>query len=206
VKDRVVQAALKNILEPVFEADFYPSSYGFRPGRSAHGALEQLRLYLRPHAAGPDHQRRLTYQWAIEGDIKACFDKIEHHALMERVRRRVGDPKVNRLILAFLKAGILSEQQFVRSDAGTPQGGILSPLLANIALAVLDERYERWVWPRRSIQSNQATTSVEASSVVRKANNTRRADLRRRTPVLVSVRYADDCAPRGCGKEAMMAN
>lgn len=73
VKDRVVQAALKNILEPVFEADFYPSSYGVRPGRSAHGELEQLRLYLRPCKAGPDDQRRLTYQWAIQGDIKARF-------------------------------------------------------------------------------------------------------------------------------------
>ena len=74
VRDRVVQAALKNILEPVFEADFYPTSHGFRPGKSAHGALEHLRLFLRPHEAGPEAQRRLTYQWAIEGDIKACLD------------------------------------------------------------------------------------------------------------------------------------
>jgi group II intron reverse transcriptase/maturase len=193
VKDRVVQAALKNILEPVFEADFYPTSYGFRPGRSAHGALEQLRLYLRPHAAGPDGQRRLPYQWAIEGDIKACFDKIDHHALMQRIRQRVGDPKVNRMVLSFLKAGILSDQQFVRSDAGTPQGGILSPLLANIALAVLDERYERWVWPRRSMQSTQATKTVEAPSILKAAERARQTDRRRRkTPVMVSVRYADD--------------
>jgi RNA-directed DNA polymerase len=193
VKDRVVQAALKNILEPVFEADFYPSSYGFRPGRSAHGALEQLRLYLRPCKAGPDSQRRLTYQWAIQGDIKACFDQIDHHALMQQVRRRVGDPKVNRLVLSFLKAGILSEQQFVRSDAGTPQGGILSPLLANIALAVLDERYERWVWPRRSMPSAQTSKPVESSTILAAAKYARKTDrLRRKTPVLVCVRYADD--------------
>jgi group II intron reverse transcriptase/maturase len=193
VKDRVVQAALKNILEPVFEADFYPSSYGFRPGRSAHGALEQLRLYLRPCKAGSGDHRRLTYQWAIQGDIKACFDRIDHHALMEQVRRRVGDPKVNRLVLSFLKAGIVSEQQFVRSDAGTPQGGILSPLLANIALAVLDERYERWVWPRRSVRPAQAAKPFEASSILAAAKYARRTDrLRRKTPVLVSVRYADD--------------
>jgi group II intron reverse transcriptase/maturase len=149
VRDRVVQAALKNILEPVFEADFYPTSYGFRPGRSAHGALEHLRCLLRPREAGPESERRLPYQWAIEGDIKACFDNIDHHALMVRLRRRVGDPKVSRLVLAFLKSGILSEQQFTRSEAGTPQGGILSPLLSNIALGVLDERYSRHVWPRR---------------------------------------------------------
>ena len=134
VRDRVVQAALKNILEPVFEADFYPTSYGFRPGKSAHGALEHLRLLLRPQGPVRKTERRLAYQWAIEGDIKACFDNIDHHALMVRLRRRIGDRKVSRLVLAFLKSGILSEEQFTRSEAGTPQGGILSPLLANIAL------------------------------------------------------------------------
>ena len=134
VKDRVVQAAVKNIVEPIFEADFYPTSYGFRPGKSVHAALEHLRMLLRPREAGPEARRRLPYQWAIEGDIKGCFDNIDHHALMVRVRQRVGDPKVNRLVLAFLKAGILSEAQFVRTESGTPQGGILSPLLANIAL------------------------------------------------------------------------
>ena len=73
--------------------------------------------------------------------VVVSFDNIDHHALMVRLRRRVGDPKVSRLVWAFLKSGILSEQQFTRSEAGTPQGGILSPLLANIALGVLDERY-----------------------------------------------------------------
>ncbi|HTR99120.1 MAG TPA: reverse transcriptase domain-containing protein [Bacteroidota bacterium] len=91
VTDRVVQAALKNILEPIFEADFYPVSYGFRPGKSAHGALEHLKMLLRPRDVGPAAERRLPYQWAIEGDIKGCFDNINHHALMERVRRRIGD-------------------------------------------------------------------------------------------------------------------
>jgi RNA-directed DNA polymerase len=190
VKDRVVQAALKNILEPVFEADFYPTSYGFRPGRSAHGALERLRLFLRPHAAGAEHQHQLTYQWAIEGDIKGCFDNIDHHALMNRLRRRSGDLKVNRLITAFLKAGVLSEQQFTRSDAGTPQGGILSPLLSNIALTVIDERYERHVWPRPLRRRGQARSSDRSES---RARLLRSADLRRkRIPIMVPIRYADD--------------
>lgn len=75
VTDRVVQAAVKNILEPIFEADFYPVSYGFRPGKSAHAALEHLRVLLRPKwAAGPDGELRLPYQWAIEGDIKGCLE------------------------------------------------------------------------------------------------------------------------------------
>jgi RNA-directed DNA polymerase len=128
VADRVVQAALKNIMEPIFEADFYPVSYGFRPGKSAHGALEHLRILLRPSEDRATGERRLSYQWAVEGDIKGCFDNIDHHGLMVRVRRRIGDSKVSRLVLAFLKSGALSEAQFFRTDSGTPQGGILSPL------------------------------------------------------------------------------
>lgn len=143
VKDRVVQSALKNILEPIFEAGFFPNSYGFRPGRGVHGALEHLRMLLRPWDA--QDGRRPVYQWVIEGDIKGCFDHIDHHALMGRVRRRVGDLKVTRLIRAFLAAGVLSEGQFLRTDTGTPQGGILSPLLANIALGIIEERYEQFV-------------------------------------------------------------
>lgn len=196
VRDRVVQAALKNILEPVFEADFYPTSYGFRPGRSAHGALEHLRCLLRPREAGPEDERRLPYQWAIEGDIKACFDNIDHHALMVRLRRRVGDPKVSRLVLAFLKSGILSERQFTRSEVGTPQGGILSPLLANIALGVLDERYSRHVWPRRMRYPNRngwTKTLTSAEEIGARAVHTRKDDLSvRRVPIAFPIRYADD--------------
>ena len=121
VKDRVVQAAVKNILEPIFEADFYPTSYGFRPGRSGHGAIAYLEMSLRPRHLKQGKGQRLPYQWAIKGDIKGCFDNIGHHGLMERVRLRIGDAKVNRLVLAFLKAGVLSEKQFTRTDDGTPQ-------------------------------------------------------------------------------------
>jgi RNA-directed DNA polymerase len=202
VKDRVVQAAMKNILEPIFEADFYPCSYGFRPGRSAHAALEELRKLLSPRhvTIGAAAEVRLPYQWAIEGDIKGCFDNINHHGLMERVRRRVGDAKVNRLIVAFLKAGVMAEEQFLRNGTGTPQGGILSPLLANIALSVLDERYERHTWPRRSPTLLHDTRKVQ----LRAASN-RNWDKRAGNIVLFPVRYADDCAPRRRGKGAAMA-
>jgi RNA-directed DNA polymerase len=196
VRDRVVQAALKNILEPVFEADFYPTSHGFRPGKSAHGALEHLRSLLRPHEAGPEAQRRLTYQWAIEGDIKACFDNIDHHALMVRLRRRVGDPKVSRLVLAFLKSGVLSGEQFTRSDTGTPQGGILSPLLANIALGVLDERYSRYAWPRRTHDvrpGGPAKPLSSAKKIMARGRELRKFDLHsRQVPIAYPIRYADD--------------
>jgi len=186
VKDRVVQAATKNVLEPIFEADFFPTSYGFRPGRSVHGAIAHLHLLLRP-PSGRKAEYGSPYQWAIEGDIKGCFDNIDHHVLMERVRRRVGDRKTARLVGAFLKAGVLSEEQFSRTDVGTPQGGILSPLLANIALGILDERYERHAWPRCT-----PTLETEPKRIWARANQRRQTDRRRRLPVLYPIRYADD--------------
>jgi len=129
VADRVVQASLKLVLEPIFEADFQPCSYGFRPRRRAQDAIEEIRFFA-AH----------SYEWVLEADIEACFDQIDHTALMQRLRRRVGDRRVLALVKAFLHAGILSEDQ-VRRDThtGTPQGGILSPLLANIALSLLDD-------------------------------------------------------------------
>lgn len=187
VVDRIVQAAVKNILEPIFEADFYPVSFGFRPGKSAHGALEYLRMLLRPRAVGPEAKRRLPYQWAIEGDIKGCFDNIDHHALMVRVRRRIGDGKVSRLVLAFLKSGVMSEAQFLRTDAGTPQGGILSPLLANIALCAIEERYARHVWPRHT-----PTPLTDPAAIARRAKGARETDRRRGLGVVMPIRYADD--------------
>ena len=130
-RDRTVQAALKLVLEPIFEADFKPCSYGFRPRRRAQDAIEEIFFYT-------TH----SYEWVLEGDIKSCFDEIDHTALMGRVRDRIGDKRILSLVKAFLKAGILGEDQVVRDTVtGTPQGGILSPLLANIALSVLDEHF-----------------------------------------------------------------
>jgi RNA-directed DNA polymerase len=141
----VVQAALKLVLEPVFEADFQPCSYGFRPGRRAQDAIAEVH-----HFCGR------SYEWIVEADIEACFDRIDHAAVMDRVRRRIEDKRVLRLVKAFLKAGILKEHGgFEDALTGTPQGGILSPLLANIALSALDEHFARaWMamgdeWQRR---------------------------------------------------------
>jgi RNA-directed DNA polymerase len=130
VADRVVQAALKLVLEPIFEADFQPVSYGFRPKRRAQDAIAEIH-----------HFGSRGYQWVLDADIEACFDSIDHVALMDRVRARVKDKKVLALVKAFLKAGVLTELGD-RQDThtGTPQGGILSPLLANIALSALDEQ------------------------------------------------------------------
>ncbi|HET9117233.1 MAG TPA: reverse transcriptase domain-containing protein [Pseudonocardiaceae bacterium] len=133
VRDRVVQAALKLVLEPIFEVDFQPCSYGFRPGRRVQDAVAEVQ-YLTFR----------SYEWVVEGDIEACFDRIDHRALMGRVRARIEDKRVLGLVKAFLHAGILKQHGgFQRSVTGTPQGGILSPLLANIALSALDEHFAR---------------------------------------------------------------
>jgi RNA-directed DNA polymerase len=133
ITDRVVQAALKLVLEPIFEADFAPVSYGFRPKRRAHDAIAEIQRF-----------GTKGYQWVLDADIEACFDSISHTALMDRVRARVKDKRVLALVKAFLKAGVLTETRHHEdSFTGTPQGGILSPLLANIALAALDEHAHR---------------------------------------------------------------
>jgi len=134
-RDRTVQAALKLVLEPIFEADFKPCSYGFRPRRRAHDAIAEIHQFT-----------SRSYEWVLEGDIEACFDMIDHPALMDRVRSRVGDKRVLAVVKAFLHAGVLGEDGTMRdSTTGTPQGGILSPLLANVALSALDEHFaEAW--------------------------------------------------------------
>lgn len=135
VRDRVVQACLKLVLEPILEADFLPASFGFRPLRRAQDAIETIRKNAQD-----------GYHWVFDGDIAACFDEIDQVALTNRLRQRVGDRRILDLVKAFLKAGLLTEEGINRdTHTGTPQGGILSPLLANLALAVLDEHFdEKW--------------------------------------------------------------
>lgn len=130
VADRVVMAAAKIVLEPIFEADFSPVSFGFRPKRSAHQALEVVR-----QAAN----RGLV--WVLDADIKACFDQIDHDALMGQVGRRVVDRQMLKLLRSWLRVGAFEGGMVSDTEAGTPQGSPVSPLLANIALHVLDEAW-----------------------------------------------------------------
>ena len=187
VEDRVVQAAVLHLLEPIFEAEFYSVSYGFRPKRACRDALEHIRVAIRPGMVrGKPAGRPPPYAWVIEGDIKSCFDEIDHHSVMTRLRRRVGDVKVGRLIRAFLKAGVLSEESFSRTEVGTPQGGILSPLLANVVLTVIEERY------RRFISAPRSEKIVTAAQAVNAAHNLRQKERKAGRPVFLPVRYADD--------------
>jgi group II intron reverse transcriptase/maturase len=136
--------------------------------------------------AGDGRRHRAPYQWVIEGDIKGCFDHIDHHLLMERIRARVSDLKVTRLIRQFWKAGVLEEGFLLPTSKGTPQGGVISPLLANIALSVIEERYERWVYHRRKIRAHRRCDGITA------AGRVRMSDRLRGLPVYFPFRYADD--------------
>ncbi|RBQ16928.1 group II intron reverse transcriptase/maturase [Spongiactinospora rosea] len=152
IADRVVQAALKLVLEPIFEAGFLPVSYGFRPRRRAQDAIAEIQ-----------HMGTHGYRWVLDADIAACFDDIDHAALMDRVRDRIKDKKVLALIKAFLKAGIMTELgERQDTPAGTPQGGIISPLLANIALSVLDEHLHGPWRPGGVFSSPKRRTTLRA--------------------------------------------
>jgi RNA-directed DNA polymerase len=163
--DRVVQSVVKLVIEPIFEADFKPCSYGFRPKRRAKDAIAEIHYLASPTR---------NYEWVFEADITACFDEISHSALLGRVGARIGDKRILGLVKAFLRAGVLTEAGLSRDTiTGTPQGGLLSPCLANIALSVLDEHFAR-KWEELGPEWTRAKR--------------RRAGV----PVYRLVRYADD--------------
>jgi group II intron reverse transcriptase/maturase len=132
VVDRLVQQSLLQVLEPIYDPLFSASSYGFRPGKSAHQALDAARQHV---ASG--------YEWVVDLELEKFFDRVNHDILMGRLAKRIGDKHVLRLIRKYLEAGILSEGVLMTRDEGTPQGGPLSPLLANILLDDLDKMLER---------------------------------------------------------------
>ena len=164
-EDKVLQRAVAMLLGAVYEQDFLNCSYGFRPGRSAHDALKALRNTWMEMRGG----------WVLEVDIAKLYDSLDHEQLRNVLSRRVRDGVVTRLIGKWLNAGVLEEGSITHPEAGTPQVGVISPLLANVFLHdAIDTWFERDIKPR----------------------------LRGRAEL---VRYADDSAPRRRGKEALMA-
>jgi group II intron reverse transcriptase/maturase len=131
VKDRVVQTAAKIVIEPIFEADFRGCSFGFRPKRSAHDALDAIKREVM-------RGRR----WVIDADIRGFFDALDREILMQLVCERISDRRVLKLLRSWLRAGVLDGQRLVHPETGTPQGGVISPLLANVYLNALDRAWE----------------------------------------------------------------
>ena len=131
IKDRVVQMATKMVIEPIFEADFKDCSFGFRPKRNAHQAIAQIRRASK------------STSWVVDVDIKGYFDNINQDKLMRLVEARISDKRVLKLIRKWLEAGVMEDDQFHDTEMGTPQGGVISPLLANIYLNYMDTIWEK---------------------------------------------------------------
>jgi len=152
LKDRVVQMAFKMLLEPIWESDFLDCSNGFRPGRRT---MDSIRVC----------QSRITtqnkYLWVVEGDIEGCFDHVQHAILLKLVAQRVKDKRILRLIETMLKAGIMENGLFQHTEEGTPQGGILSPLLANIYL----HQFDLWWWEKYGKLSSYQKTKRRKAGV-----------------------------------------
>jgi len=129
VKDRILQQATKNVIELIFEMKFLECSYGYRPNKSAHQAVEQIKKYVDQ-----------GYTWAIDADVEKFFDSVDHKLMMSFVAKEISDGKVLNLIETWLKAGVMSKGEIEETTVGTPQGGVISPLLANIYLHEMDEQ------------------------------------------------------------------
>jgi group II intron reverse transcriptase/maturase len=132
VKDRIIQMATKIVIEPVFEADFKESSYGFRPKKSQHMALDKI-----------SEQCNNGGYWVLDADIKAYFDNINHDKLIKLIEMRISDKRIIKLICKWLKSGCITKEGYEETEIGAPQGGVISPLLSNIYLNYLDVRWEK---------------------------------------------------------------
>jgi len=131
IRDRVIQMAVKMVIEPIFEADFKECSYGFRPKRNAHQALDRIRK---------DTSNKGW--WVVDADIKGYFDNISHNKLMLMVKQRISDRRILKMIWKWLKGGVMEDGEYRDSETGSPQGGVISPLLSNIYLHYLDVKWE----------------------------------------------------------------
>ena len=129
VRDRVVQQALLEILQPIFDPDFHPSSYGYRPGRSCHQAINKATLFI----------RRYEMEWVVDMDLSKCFDTLDHEIIIHSFRKRIADGSILNLLRMFLEGGVMIGETLEPSELGSPQGGVISPLVANVYLDAFDQ-------------------------------------------------------------------
>lgn len=129
VRDRVVQQALRSILEPLFDPEFHPSSYGYRKGRGCHHAISKASLFI----------RRYRRQWVVDMDLSKCFDTLDHALIIEQFRTKVTDGSILALLKQFLKSGVMIGERYEATEVGSPQGGVISPLIANVYLDRFDQ-------------------------------------------------------------------
>lgn len=129
VRDRVVQQALLNILQPIFDVDFHPSSYGYRPGRSCHQAISKATMFI----------RKYERKWVVDMDLSKCFDTLDHSLILDSICKRVKDGSILSLIEKMLKSGVMTDAGWCATEVGSPQGGVISPLIANIYLDAFDQ-------------------------------------------------------------------
>lgn len=166
-EDKVLQRAVVMLLEPIYEQEFRECSYGFRPGRSAHQALRRLREGLTDLSGG----------WVLELDIRSYFDTVNHAQLQQMLSKRVNDGVVKRLIGKWLNAGVMEEGRVYRPEAGTPQGGVISPLLSNVYLhEVLDVWFEDVVMPRLHGRAFMVRYADDAVLVFEREQDARRVE------------------------------
>lgn len=133
VRDRIVQQTLLDILQPIFDPHFHPSSYGYRPRRSCHDAISKATVFIRQY----------DRQWVVDMDLSKCFDRLDHDLIIEGVKKRVTDGSILNLLKQFLCSGVMAGNHWEASEIGSPQGGVISPLLANIYLDAFDQEMKR---------------------------------------------------------------
>lgn len=133
VRDRVVQSALRDVLEPIFDPYFHPSSYGYRPGRSCHGAISKATQFIRQYGR----------EWVVDMDLSRCFDTLNHDLIIEAFRRRVSDGSILGLLRQFLESGVMTTTGLEETSVGSPQGGSISPLISNVYLDSFDQEMKR---------------------------------------------------------------
>jgi RNA-directed DNA polymerase len=133
VRDRIVQQTLLNILQPIFDPEFHPSSYGYRPERSCHDAISKATVFM----------RKYDRQWVVDMDLSKCFDLLDHELIIKSIQKRVTDGAILKLINQFLKSGVMIGKNWEASRIGSPQGGVISPLIANIYLDAFDQEMKR---------------------------------------------------------------